>query len=585
VTTETPLVDLTSKQVGGNVTASELTGLPSGTRSWLGFVGLLPGIQVQSTSVSFGGDSINVNGQSNRNNNFTVDGGGNNDDYLGQSFGGQTRLALEAVQEFQVLTNQFDAEFGRSTGAVVNAVTKQGTNDFHGVGFGYFTESGMIAKDYFTAQNDLEKPDTLKREYGGVIGGPIVRDKAHFLYSLERVELNAGRSAEFPTRPELDYSVVQKTRVWNHLIRFDHQINADNTWGVRYLREDSPTYDGITGYVTYAARRDERDIDETIVATWNTVFGNNKFNTLRASRTYEDNPFAPIEWLNGTPSELPPQHGCCRSRQLHHGRGHAHRHGIRWTSRSRCSAQQVGRRSRHQVRGPTSTSTPDRRRRQHERTFTFSTDRRSTRRIRDLSRAPVDRRAVAGKHGLNSHVAVLRPGQVAAGQLTLNAGLRYDLEIIPMTHQNPARPAGRVPRQEQLAPRVGCRLQPGRIGHSVFRGGYGLFYDKTHLIIMRNFIQAGVRSSFTAQFPASQADRGPRTGYADRSDAGGGPVVNRRSLEQLYPAGTQGATTARSTWSRRIDGAVHHQLSVGYQRQLGPDVAQRRLHPHRGRTR
>ena len=130
VTGDSPLVDLTSSQVGGNVSEKELTELPNATRNWLGFVGLLPGIQVQSTTVSFGGDTINVNGQSSRNNNFTVDGGGNNDDYYGQSFGGQTRVVLEAVQEFQVLTNQFDAEFGRTTGAVVNAVTKQGTNRF-----------------------------------------------------------------------------------------------------------------------------------------------------------------------------------------------------------------------------------------------------------------------------------------------------------------------------------------------------------------------------------------------------------------------------------------------------------------------
>jgi hypothetical protein len=70
VTTEAPLVDLTSNQVGGNITQGELKELPNATRNWLGFVGLLPGIQVQSTVISFGGDSINVNGQSNRNNNF-----------------------------------------------------------------------------------------------------------------------------------------------------------------------------------------------------------------------------------------------------------------------------------------------------------------------------------------------------------------------------------------------------------------------------------------------------------------------------------------------------------------------------------
>ncbi|MCC7034909.1 MAG: TonB-dependent receptor [Acidobacteria bacterium] len=580
VTTETPLVDLTSKQVGGNVTASELTGLPSGTRSWLGFVGLLPGIQVQSTSVSFGGDSINVNGQSNRNNNFTVDGGGNNDDYLGQSFGGQTRLALEAVQEFQVLTNQFDAEFGRSTGAVVNAVTKQGTNDFHGVGFGYFTESAMMGKDYFTRQRNLDKPDTLKREYGGVLGGPIVRDKAHFLYSLERVELNAGRSAEFPTRPELDYSVVQKTRVWNHMIRFDHQINADNTWGVRYLREDSPTYDGISGYITYAARRDERDIDETVVGTWNTVFGNNKFNTIRFSRTYEDNPFASPEWLSGTHQwDLPPSY-----QMLSFVDNYTTAAGTRIDTA-------------YQLDESFSMFKPNKWGGDHDikfggqyiyvdasivgegnmnGTFTFSTDqafdpanpRTYPERLSIVVPSPENT-------VLNSHVAVLfAQDKWQRGNLTVNAGLRYDLEIIPMTHRwNPLVPEGEYPLDKNnLAPRFGFAYNPGGSGTSVFRGGYGLFYDKTHLIIMRNFIQAGVySSSFTAQFPASQADRGPSNGQLPTDPMlVGGPVVNRALLNQLYPAGTQ----ARNNGTVYLESPERtvpytHQLSVGYQRQLG----------------
>ena len=241
VTGESPLIDLTSNQVGGNITQGELKELPNPTRNWLGFVGLLPGIQVQSTVISFGGDSINVNGQSNRNNNFVVDGGGNNDDYLGQAFGGQTRTALEAIQEFQVLTNQFDAEFGRSTGAVVNAVTKQGTNNLRGSAFTYLTDSALTAKDFFTQQSDLAKPDTHKTEWGGTLGGPVVRDRAHFFGSLERVSIDDGRSNTFAARPELNYSIPQKTRVWNWMVRFDHQLNARNTWGVRYLQETSPT--------------------------------------------------------------------------------------------------------------------------------------------------------------------------------------------------------------------------------------------------------------------------------------------------------------------------------------------------------
>src|SRR5687768_18458368 len=102
--------------------------MPSVNRNYIEFLGLLPGVVPNSSTISFGADTVNVNGQNSASNNFMVDGGNNNDDYLGQGFGSQARTALESIQEFQVLTNQYDAEFGRTTGGVVNAITKQGSN-------------------------------------------------------------------------------------------------------------------------------------------------------------------------------------------------------------------------------------------------------------------------------------------------------------------------------------------------------------------------------------------------------------------------------------------------------------------------
>src|SRR6476660_6673757 len=102
VKSESPLVDVTSKEIGGNITSETLVQLPS------------------------------VNGQDSRNNNYSVDGGNNNDDVIGQRAGMQARTPIEAIQEFQVITNQFDAEFGRTSGAIINAVTKAGSNRMQG---------------------------------------------------------------------------------------------------------------------------------------------------------------------------------------------------------------------------------------------------------------------------------------------------------------------------------------------------------------------------------------------------------------------------------------------------------------------
>src|SRR2546425_7903139 len=131
VSARSPLVDVTSKQIGANIGTGELSALPIMNKDWMYAVGLAPGIQVASSTASFACESLIVGGGSNRSGNFSIDGGGNNDDYLGSSCGSQVRPAIEAVQEFQVLTNQYDAEFGRTAGPVVNAVSYQGGNNFH----------------------------------------------------------------------------------------------------------------------------------------------------------------------------------------------------------------------------------------------------------------------------------------------------------------------------------------------------------------------------------------------------------------------------------------------------------------------
>src|SRR5580765_2059675 len=171
VTTESPLVDVTSKEIGGNITSETLVKLPSVNGNFVGFVGLLPGIVPSISTESFGSDSISVNGQDPRNNNYMLDGGNNNDDVIGQRAGTQARTPIEAVQEFQVLTNQFDAEFGRTAGAVINAVTKAGTNQVHGSGFGYFQRAGLTEKGFFEKEKNLEKPDTKYDRWGGTVGG------------------------------------------------------------------------------------------------------------------------------------------------------------------------------------------------------------------------------------------------------------------------------------------------------------------------------------------------------------------------------------------------------------------------------
>src|SRR5262249_9205745 len=225
VSGESPLVDVTSKEVGGNITSETLVQLPSVNGNFIGFIGLLPGIVPSISTESFGSDSISVNGQDPRNNNYMLDGGNNNDDVIGQRAGTQARTPIEAVQEFQVLTNQFDAEFGRTAGAVINAVTKAGTKRASGSGFGHFPRARLTSKDFFAKEKGLAKPDTKYDRWGGTVGGPIVRDKLHYFGSLERFSIDRPNTINILARPEFNGIQVTQDRVWNTIVRGDHQLS------------------------------------------------------------------------------------------------------------------------------------------------------------------------------------------------------------------------------------------------------------------------------------------------------------------------------------------------------------------------
>src|SRR4051812_10999443 len=296
VTTESPLVDVTSKEIGGNITSETLVKLPSVNGNFVGFVGLLPGIVPSISTESFGSDSISVNGQDPRNNNYMLDGGNNNDDVIGQRAGTQARTPIEAIQEFQVITGQYDAQYGRTSGAVVNAVTKSGTNNFKGVAFAFGQNADLTGQDFFAKQNNTPKPDTSYQRWGGTLGGPIVKNKIHFFGSLERFAIDRPNTINIPARPEYNGTENTEDRVWNTIIRGDHQINNNTTYSLRWLREQSPQVNQIiptgTQAAAPAAAREESDVDQTASFSLNQVLASTKVSTFRLTWTRENVTFA-----------------------------------------------------------------------------------------------------------------------------------------------------------------------------------------------------------------------------------------------------------------------------------------------------
>ncbi len=165
------------QQLSTLIDNKKIMDLPLLSRDPNGLILLAPG--VTQTQTSLGGFS--VNGQRERNNNFLVDGIDNNDADVPGIAGGAATPNIDATQEFRVLTSNFNAEFGRNTGAIINVATKNGTNDFHGGAYMYYRSQRFAARNFF----DAEKQPLQRKQFGGSIGGPIFKDKAFFFFNYE----------------------------------------------------------------------------------------------------------------------------------------------------------------------------------------------------------------------------------------------------------------------------------------------------------------------------------------------------------------------------------------------------------------
>lgn len=594
VTSEAPLIDVTSKQIGGNIDTKDLTQLPSISRNWLGFAALLPGVVPSPNLASWGSETISANGVDTRNNSFLIDGAWDNDDYLGQNNGGQVRVPIEGVQESQVLIGQYDAEFGRTSGAIVNAVTKSGTNNLHGAGFLFYTNKAMRAEDFFVAQNNLDEPDPTKQEWGGALGGPVIKDKAHFFANLERVSINEGRTIQIPQRPELNWATVTEVRAWNALTRFDHQINANHSWSVRWLGEWSPQVGQTNNLaITPAGRQREWDLDQHSNVSINSVLGQNIVNQFRFGWTREDDRFGQNDF-SACPSG---GFNACSDQNLREQQNVGaslsyltyldgpRNVGTHWITNSPEISETLSwfipdKKGDHDLKFGAKYYFTEWRFQNHSQingqfvipsnnAFNPADPRTYPERL--TIQVPADFRVFMKQR---AWAIFAQDKWRLNNNLTFNMGLRYDLEYTPYdVSQNPYFAGGeRYPLDKNnLSPRVGLTWTMDE-GRSLIRSGYGLFYDKVNFGMVQDFVRNGINSqSFIAQFPADRIDPGPRAGqFPTDPMLVNGPVVNRALLNQLFPAGS----TPRNTgvvWLDRPGRYMPYiqQVSLGYQRQLG----------------
>ncbi|MGO9113051.1 MAG: TonB-dependent receptor domain-containing protein, partial [Thermoguttaceae bacterium] len=192
-------VNTESQTVSNTINTQQVTELPSLTRNPYDFVATVP--NVTSDMQSGRGVGYAVNGMRSSSTNVMLDGVANNDDFTATV--GQ-QVPLDSVQEYQVVTSDFSAEYGRASGGVVNVMTKSGSNDFHGSGYEFNRVSALASNGYFNNANDLPKGIYTRNNFGYAIGGPIKKNKLFFFQNTEwtRIRSYANEVANVPT-PQL----------------------------------------------------------------------------------------------------------------------------------------------------------------------------------------------------------------------------------------------------------------------------------------------------------------------------------------------------------------------------------------------
>jgi len=213
VQTDAPDVQLASSDISAVVNATTVRELPLNGRSWTDLATLQPGVNRIQTQPDFSagtdrgnrgfGQQLTISGARPQQNNYRLDGVSLND-YAngapGSVLGGS--LGVDAIQEFSVLTSNYSAEYGKTSGGVVNAITRSGTNQIHGSAYEFIRNNHLDARNFFDAPGQ-PTPPFKRNQFGGAVGGPIIKNRTFFFVDYEGTRQSKGITT-LATVPSLD---------------------------------------------------------------------------------------------------------------------------------------------------------------------------------------------------------------------------------------------------------------------------------------------------------------------------------------------------------------------------------------------
>jgi outer membrane receptor protein involved in Fe transport len=563
---EAPLVETTKTELDQVIDQKAVDDLPTNGRNFFSFVSLAPG----SVNVGGGTGGVTFNGQGERQLTILADGMTNQLREIrtlpGDISGANGTFSLAAVENVQVITNNFSAEFGRSPAGVVNVITKTGTNDWHGTAFFYGRPGSWDATNALTGQN----PDFNREQWGGLVSGPIIADKMHFLFSYEQehqTQKNAGITSLLQVNA--NQLTTQPFKSVNLLGKVDDQLSKNNRLDVRYniLRSRVDNFNvgglnttdqadlaidnvqGVTGGVTSILS--PRLVNEARFAwTYDVVDICSEFYPCSTNPDFSNIPpqvVRPGVGVTGPDSSLPQN---------------LRENGFQWTDKL---SQTIG---RHNLKYGGDVQ-------YYRRFVTFFNNFNGTYTFAPGTPLPFDPTNPAtfpasfsqgfGRSGLNFNEKLLgfygQDNFNLRQNLTLNLGVRYDYETLMHDTNN-------------FAPRIGLAWDPFHNGKTVVRAAFGIFYATIESSLINresNFGPEGIAFLFLNQgdplFPTfpSRFSAAPNGGNFIK-DSVFIPIVRGLSSKD-FP------DSVGNKYGHLRVNPYTEQFDLGVQRQLGKDLS------------
>jgi hypothetical protein len=561
VTGEAAVLEAARSQIAGTVSQTEVGSLPLNGRNFLDLALLVPGVSPTNTASNqlfaetsaVPGQGISIGSQRNFSNNFIVDGLSANDDAAGLS---GIFYGLDVVHEFQVVTSGGQAELGRALGGYINMVTKSGTNSVHGDLYSYFRNQR------FNASNPLSntKLPSTQAQYGASLGGPILHDRTFFFANFEQRQLNQSGLITIAS-PNVEAINARLRAVGyqgsqiatglysnpvhnsNFLGKVDHQFSPNDQFTVRYSLYDVHSNNsrgaGALNAVTASAGLD--NTDQTVAVsnvatlsarTVNETRGQFTYSSLHALPTDPMGPAVSISGvasfgtLSGSPTGRVNKLYEIVDNLSHQAGAHALRAGVDFLYND-CAITfpRSGRGS-----------------------YAFSS-------LANFLQGVYNNAGFTQTFG-NTVIGQTNPNigfyaqdeWKASARLTLNIGVRYDLQYLQSIETD----------RNNISPRAGFAWTPFASRRTVIRGSYGLFYDRVPLRALANgLLSSGNTTSLTSASQVSVSLSPTQTGA---------PVFPGILPSTGLPAGVLVSFT---TMNRHMQNAYSEQGSLEIEQQLG----------------